>query len=394
MPSHRILKTGLLAFVVLVLVGLGVFLSLPRFVDARLNAVSRPAPPPIGERARALHQRLWIADLHGDTLLWARDLAHAHGYGHIDLPRLRQGHVALQVFSTVTKVPRGLNFDHNPADSDVITALVMAERWPVRTWGSLLERALYQGQKLHEAAAASDGALRIVTSRAELAAALQAGAAYSGPERPVIALLSTEGLHPLEGRLENLDRMYRAGFRLAGITHFFDNELGGSAHGMAKGGLTPFGREVVQQMEARRMLVDLAHASPRVIDDVLAMAHRPVLVSHTGVQATCPGPRNLSDAHIRGIAATGGLIGIGYFDGAVCALDVAAIVRAMRHVADLVGVEHVALGSDFDGAVTTPFDASGIAAITQGLLDAGFSEPQVAAIMGGNVQRFLLDNLP
>ena len=173
-------------------------------------------------------------------------------------------------------------------------------------------------------------------------------------------ILATEGLHPLEGRLENVDRLYDAGFRIAGLTHFFDNELGGSAHGIHKGGLTPFGKEVVRRLEQKRILVDLAHASPRVIDDVLAQATRPVLVSHTGVQGTCPGPRNLSADHVRRIAATGGVIGIGYFRGAVCGSDAGAIVRAIRYTVNLVGVQHVALGSDFDGATGVPFDTTGL----------------------------------
>src|SRR5690606_9614838 len=101
---------------------------------------------------------------------------------------------------------------------------------------------------------------------------------------------------PLEGRLENIDRMYDAGFRIMGLTHFFDNEVGGSAHGLEKGGLTPFGRRVIGRLEEKKMLVDLAHASRALIDDVLNMAERPVLVSHTGVEGTCPGPRNLTDA--------------------------------------------------------------------------------------------------
>ncbi len=389
------LTIALLAIVVL---GLAVFFSLPRIVDGRMNTVDAKPPYAVSARAQALHNSLFVADLHGDTLLWSRDLLTEHSQGHIDLPRLKQGHVALQVFATVTKTPRGLNFESNAADTDSITALVMAQRWPPRTWGSLLERALYQSEKLHHATANSDGALRIVRTRAELAAFLTTGplraTAGGKPTPPTAGLLALEGSHPLEGQLGNVDKLFDAGFRMAGLTHFFDNELGGSAHGLEKGGLTPFGRDVVRRMESKKMLIDLAHASPAVIDDVLAMAQRPVLVSHTGVQATCLGPRNLSNDHIRKIAATGGVIGIGYFQGAVCGISPAAIVAAMRHVANLVGVQHVALGSDFDGAVKTAFDTSGLALITQALLDAGFSEADVAAIMGGNVQRMLLEALP
>ena len=382
----------LIALLVLATVGLAVLFSLPPIVDARMNSVETPPPYQVSAQALALHRRLFVADLHDDVLLWPRDLLQRYERGQTDLPRLREGGVSLQVFSTVTKTPRGLNFDRNADDSDNITLLALAQRWPPRTWGSLLERALYQADKLHEAAQASGGQLRVVTSQAELAAALQGG--LPAAQGRVIAVLATEGLHPLEGRLENIERMQAAGFRVMGLTHFFDNEVGGSAHGLAKGGLTPFGRQVVQQLQERHLFVDLAHASPKVIDDVLAMTRRPVIVSHTGVQATCRGPRNLSDAHIRAIAATGGVIGIGYFQGAVCGLRTEAIVSAIGHVARLVGARHVALGSDFDGAVKTGFDTTGLAQITQGLLDAGLGEAEVADIMGGNVLRLLQAELP
>ncbi|PQA76332.1 dipeptidase [Rhodoferax sp. TS-BS-61-7] len=383
-------KIGITIAVVAAL-GLGVFFTLPRIVDQRMNRVALAGPHTASARATALHPILFIADLHDDALLWSRDLLQRYDYGHTDLPRLQEGKVSLQVFSTVTKSPKGLNFERNGADSDTLTALVMAQRWPVATWNSLLARALHQSQKLHHAAEGSAGAMQIVRSQAELAALTQGQPPAGGK---LIALLATEGLHPLEGRLENVDRLFDAGFRIMGLTHFFDNELGGSAHGLKKGGLTPFGKQVVAKLQEKSVLVDLAHASPQVVDDVLAMTKRPVLVSHTGVQGTCPGPRNLSDRHIQAIAATGGVMGIGYFEGAVCGLDTASIIKAMRYTANLVGVKHVALGSDFDGATQTAFDTTGLVHLTQGLLEAGFSEGDVAAIMGGNVLRLLQAQLP
>ena len=167
-------------------------------------------------------------------------------------------------------------------------------------------------------------------------------------------------------------------------SHFFDNDIGGSSAGINKTGLTDKGREWVRQMEARHMIIDLAHASPKTIDDVLATAIRPVVVSHTGVKGTCNNNRNLSDDQIQAVAAKGGLIGIGYWDTATCGTDAQAIVKAMRYVSDRVGVEHVALGSDFDGAVTTPFDTTGLVEITDALLQAGYSEHDIQMIMGGN----------
>ncbi|WP_394560875.1 dipeptidase [Aquipseudomonas alcaligenes] len=381
----------LLALLILVPVGAGIFFAVPSLLDRVMNSVTSPAPYPASDKAEQLHHHLFIADLHDDALLWQRDLLERHDYGHSDLPRLLEGHVGLQVFSTVTKAPRGLNYESNPSDTDNITVLAMAQRWPKETWGSLLQRALYQADKLKQAAAASEGKLTLIHNRTEFARYLEDW--QRDPQR-LATVLATEGLQPIEGKLENIDVLYDAGFRIAGLTHFFDNEVGGSAHGLNKGGLTPLGRQVIARLEEKRMLVDLAHASKPLIDDVLAMAKRPVLVSHTGVAGTCAGPRNLTDDHLQRIAATGGVIGIGYWDAAVCETSVGAIIRAIRYAVDKVGVAHVALGSDFNGMVHTPFDSTGLAQITEGLQRAGFSDADIAAIMGGNVRDLLLANLP
>jgi membrane dipeptidase len=127
---------------------------------------------------------------------------------------------------------------------------------------------------------------------------------------------------------------------------------------------------------------------------VLAMASRPVVVSHTGVKGTCDNRRNLSDAQLRAVAANGGLVGIGFWETAMCGKDAADIAKAARYVAGLVGVDHVALGSDFDGAVPVPFDATGLVTLTEALLAAGFSPEDTAKVMGGNEVRFFLENLP
>lgn len=200
---------------------------------------------------------------------------------------------------------------------------------------------------------------------------------------------SIEGLHNLEGKAENLDRLYAAGFRMAGLTHFFDNEPGGSMHGIKKDGLTPFGRDIVQRMEARGMIVDIAHLSHAGVADVLAMATRAVVSSHGGVQATCKVNRNLTDDEIRGVAKTGGVISIGYWDAAICDTSPRAAAKAMKHVRDLVGIGTVALGSDYDGATTVRFDTSQLVQVTQALLDEGFTPDEIRAAMGGNALRVI-----
>jgi microsomal dipeptidase-like Zn-dependent dipeptidase len=142
------------------------------------------------------------------------------------------------------------------------------------------------------------------------------------------------------------------------------------------------------------MVVDLSHGSARQIDEVLETATRPVVVSHTGVRGTCDNNRNLSDNQLRSVAQNGGLVGIGFWETAVCGTDVSAIAAALRYAGKLIGADNVALGSDFDGSVKVPFDATGLAQVTGTLVDDGASEDDVAKIMGGNQIRFLLVNLP
>ncbi len=354
--------------------------------DRSMNRVSAEFLPPLSDEALALHKTLTIVDLHADTLMWKRSLLEDVDWGHIDLGRLQQGNVTLQIFSSVTKTPENMNYDGNSGDTDQVTALVIGQLQPVRTWNSLLERSLYHAEKLVNASGASEGELRTVQSASDLRSLRSA---RNGGTTPVGGLFSVEGLHNLEGDIANLDKLYAAGMRMAGLTHFFDNEVAGSAHGVEKGGLTDLGREAVVRMEDMGVIIDLAHCSNACIAEVIKMARRPVVTSHGGVQGTCPGNRNLTDEQIRGIAATGGVIGIGYWEGAVCDTSPAAIVRAMKYVRDLVGIDHIALGSDYDGTVLVRFDTSGLAHITQALMEAGFSETEIRKVMGENALRVI-----
>lgn len=377
--------------VVLVVGGAGFFGFAPAIVESNMNRIEETELPEVGAEARALHETLFVADLHSDTLLWQRDLLQRGSRGHLDLPRLMEGNVGLQVFSSVSKTPRGQNYDSNPADTDNITLLSIAQLQPPATWFSIFERSMFHAEKLRDAASRSDGRLRLVTTRGELARLV----ADRKAGRDVVGVLfSLEGLQNLEGRIDNLQRLYDAGARMAGFTHFFDNEVAGSMHGEHKGGLTPLGRRVFREMERLGMVVDVAHASHPAIAEMLAMATRPVIASHGGVQATCAVNRNLADDEIRGIARTGGVIGIGYWDAAICRLSPTAVVDAIEHVVKVGGIETAALGSDFDGATTVAWGTSQLSLITQELINRGFSEGDIAAIMGGNTVRVLLEALP
>jgi membrane dipeptidase len=363
----------------------------PGIVDRRMNGVLPVSLPVVSDEAKSLHESLFVADLHADELLWGRDLLQRVDHGHVDLPRLQEGNVALQLFAAVTKTPRDMNYDKNTGETDNIRLLAIAQRWPLRTWNSLRARAVHQANRLHDAAARSNGDLTVVTTKESLARFV---ATRTQSRTRVAGVLAIEGLHALDGKLESVDTLFAVGYRMFGLTHFFDNEVASSAHGVLHEGLTPFGRTVIARMDALGIIVDLAHSSPRTIDDVLAIATRPMVVSHTGVAATCAGPRNLTDVQLRAIAAKGGLIGIGYWDGAVCTVDVESIVKAIMHAVRVMGAEHVALGSDFDGATKTPFDTHDLSQVTAGLLRAGMAPDDIRRVMGGNAQAFLASALP
>jgi membrane dipeptidase len=391
-PRRRVVKRVTLTLAGLLVLALVAFFVLaPGIVERSRNVVESGPVPEVAAETQELHDGLMIADMHADTLLWDRDLLDRADRGHVDLPRLQDGNVGLQVFASVTKSPKGQNYDANSGESDNITLLTIAQLQPPSTWFSLLDRALYHADKLADAAEGSDGELLVVRTAEDVAALADdrdAGKNVTG------GLLALEGLHALEGDLDNLGDLYDAGYRMAGFTHFFDNEVAGSMHGLEKGALTDLGRDVLAEMEELGMIVDVAHASHPAVAEILATATQPVVSSHGGVQATCEVNRNLTDEEIEGVAATGGVVGIGYWNGAVCDTSAEAVVDAIEHVRDLVGITHVGLGSDFDGSVTTRWDTAEIAVITQELVDRGFSEDDIRLVMGGNVLRVMEQVLP
>jgi membrane dipeptidase len=359
--------------------------------ERRLNRVTDPGPYLVSPAAADLHERLTIVDLHADSLLWGRDLLTRATHGHVDVPRMVEGNLALQIFSASTNVPRHLKYERNDDSTDDNCVVAVVQGWPRPTWSSRLARAEHLAWRLRDTAARSECRLRVVTTAAELDAFLEQRATDPGS---VAGLLSIEGAHALDDDLANLERIDAAGYRIVGLAHFFDNAFAGSAQGVAKIGLTGPGRELVAELERRRILVDVAHSSAATIDDVLAIATRPVVASHTGLRAVADNDRNLSDEHLRGIAATGGMVGIGFWPTASGGDDAASIARSIVHAVAVVGADHVGLGSDFDGAVPTPFDVSGLSMLTAALLAEGLDEATIAAVMGGTAIRVLREALP
>lgn len=390
MRARRTALRYWLLFWTAVVVGGILYFVPPRIDEMRNPLVWRP-PYEVSSQARTLNNSLTLVDLHADTLLWRRNLLVRNPRGHVDLPRLQEANIALQAFTVVTKAPRGQNIESTSDSDDLIKYLSIVDRWPPNTWFSPRNRALYEAKKLQRFAERSNGELRIIRSQADLDQLL---ADRKAGKKVVGGLLGLEGAHALEGDLANIDRLYDAGFRMMAPTHFFDNEIAGAASGVYKSGLTPLGSEFVRYAQSRHILIDLAHASPTTIDDVVAITTTPVIVSHTGVRGTCDNSRNLTDDQLQLIASTGGVVGIGYWDTATCGNDAAAIVKAMLHAINLIGADYIALGSDFDGDVTAPFDVTGTALITDELQKAGVSERDIRKIMGENALRVLRQVLP
>ena len=368
------------------------FVIAPSLVEKQINRISEHNPFIVSEEAKKLHRNLFIGDLHADSTLWDRNLSNQHNYGHVDIPRLQKGNVAVQMFTAVSKAPQGQNYDKNEASAnDSITALAVIQGWPIRTWNNLTERVIFQAKKIQRIAKNDSDNFMLILSQADLEKFINKR--RSNPNL-VGGLIGTEGSHALEGNLDNIQRLYNEGFRMMSLQHFFDNKLGGSLHGTTGQGLTKFGQQAIKEMLRLKIMIDVSHSSENVVKDVLKLTTQPLLVSHTGFNGHCPSPRNINDSLMKEIAASGGLIGIGYWDAAVCGNTPREVASAIQFGIKLVGVEHVALGSDFDGAVLPGFDTSELMAITHELLEAGIEESEIRLVMGENLLHFFERNLP
>ena len=389
----QLMKKILLGAIFLILlVIIAILIFAPKQVDKRQNKIQSHPRHEISERTQALHDSLVIGDWHADSLLWNRDLSKHNDYGHLDIPRLQQGNVGLQMFTTVTKSPSGQNYHHNDSDAnDRITQLALVQRWPIKAWSSLKARAIYQAKKLHKLQRKNSNDLLIIKSKKDLASWQERRQQNS---KVIGALLGTEGSHALDGDLNSVQELFDHGFRMMSLQHFFDNKLGGSLHGSSQSGLSDFGRQAIKKMNQLNIIIDVSHSSESVVEDVLNLSEAPLVVSHTGFKGHCDTERNISDVLMEKIAVDGGLIAVGYWDAAVCGTTADDIAEAIIYGIELVGENNISLGSDFDGSVTTGFDTSEIALMTQALVDLGVSEGQIRKVMGGNMLRFLGEYLP
>jgi membrane dipeptidase len=331
--------------------------------------------------ARLFHQEVPVVDLHADTLKLMVSLGYDLGsrhvpslpralryVGHIDLPRLRDGGLAAQIFGMWT-FP-----------------------YPERGCAQSIHRQL---DALEEAAQVGDSLLLGGTP-----AAVSAGRAQG----KLVAMTGIEGGQALEGNIENLQEFARRGVRYLGLLHFSPNALGWPARDFARfmpgrrpsehpdDGLTAFGRDVVREMSRLGMIVDLAHINRRGFFDALEESRAPVLVSHTGLAGVHPHWRNIDDEQLRAVARSGGCVGVIFSRRFLGGGDLNAVCDHILHVIDVAGEDTPALGSDFDGFVVPPRgleDVSKLPDLTAALSSRGLQQSTLAKILGGNALRVL-----
>lgn len=368
----------------------------------------------ISARARKLHFSSLVVDTHDDTtqrfLHGKFDIGARHSDGSIDIPRMREGGLDAIFFSIW--IPSKI------------------------TGQEAVNRALAQIAAVREQLSAHPKDLALATTAAEVRAAHKRG--------KIAALLGVEGGHMINSNLDVLRNFASLGVRYMTLTHSGNDEWADSSTDTpAHNGLTDFGKDVVREMNRLGIIVDISHVSDKTFYDALDVSKAPMIASHSSCRALCDAPRNMSDRMMKDLAAKGGVVQINYHvgflsqefrnaekanpeinkaigeevqkrcgDDEACQLlegdrltreyvergklprvDWKKIIEHIDHAVKVAGVDHVGLGSDFDGA-NMPYgmeDASRLPKITDALLKKGYSEDDVKKILGENTLRVMAE---
>jgi membrane dipeptidase len=377
------------------------------------------APTQVSAKARAVHESALIIDTHVDTPLRMLeegfDLGSKppNGVGHLDLTRARAGNLGAAFFSI---------------------------------W---VEPKEFAGQYTHRALRLMDAVLQQVERHPdEMVVALSSKdivAARNGKQKKLATLMGVEGGHAIQNDLGVLRDFYRLGVRYMTLTWSNTNEWADSsgdindANVKHHGGLTDFGRDVVREMNRLGMLVDISHVADSTFFDVMKVTKAPVIASHSSARALTDHPRNMTDEMLKAVAANGGVVMVNFFSafidddfrkgyaamaperkaatealeaknkdkdpatqfrlsqaadwewaGKVKRPPLDALINHIDHIAKVAGVDHVGLGSDFDGITSTPEGIDSVAdlpRITEALMARGYTREQLHKILGGNLLR-------
>jgi len=407
---------------------LPVAIALAMSACARAPLTSTPAPassrsmsiPEVSPRALRLYREAYVIDTHNDMpsrILddgYDPDVRHPPGFrpteGNTDFPRLVESGITAEFMSAWVDAP-------------------YAERA-----GASLARALQHIETIHAFVDRHPDRLLFATTAADVRRAKAEG--------KVAILIGVEGGHAIEGSLDHLRELYARGARYLTLTWNNGNAWAGSSIGVdgtSTGGLTPFGREVVREMNRLGMLVDLSHVSDSTFFDAIAVSTVPVIASHSSARALSDVPRNLTDDQLRAVARNGGVVNVNFYSrfidsryradiehveetvraagaaaraagedsvaaakrivalrdsltAAITPTPFSVLIDHIDHIAKVAGVDHVGLGSDFDGVSALPLgmeDVTRVPRIAQALLDRGYSDDDVKKILGGNMLRVM-----
>lgn len=325
----------------------------------------------ISDAAAALHRRVLVFDAHADTLTEMTDEGYDLGAApegrHLDLPRCAGGVLDAQVFTC---------FVH-----------------PRHVGRGAADRARAMLDTMDRQLARFPERLALCTARGDVEAARAGGR--------LAAVLAVEGGHAIEDRLDVLQELFARGVRTMTLTWNNSNEWAdGCGDEGRHGGLAPRGRQVVEAMEALGMVVDISHVAPTTFRDVLEVARRPCLASHSCARALRDHPRNLTDEQLRALAQRGGVACLNVYPVFLVEQGQARLEHVLDHAGRFLhaaGEDHVGLGCDYDGIGVTPEDMPDVSALprlTDGLLRRGWSERAVEKMLGGNLSRIFEECLP
>lgn len=318
----------------------------------------------------SLHRKAVVVDTHVDTILnlvggRVATLGERSNVGHVDLLRLREGGVDIQFFA----------------------AYIEPEYKPERS----LKRALQMIAALYRDIEKFPEKIGVALSYSDMER-------ITGEGR-IAAVISIEGGEAVAADIGVLECLYRLGVRSLGLTWNERNEIAdGVGEKSAGSGLTDFGRQLIGEMNRLGMLIDVSHLAERGFWDVLECSRQPIIASHSNARAVCQHARNLNDAQIKALAANGGVMGMNFYPGFVCEREPSLdrIVDHIEYIIELVGPDHIGIGSDFDGIPAAPpglEDVAKLPNLTIKMLERGFNEMTIRKILGENYLRVFRDVL-
>ena len=404
------IRNGILLLAVLLLPVGG---SLTPPVHAQAVKTNRPAPAgsetdaALRARAARIHRTAIVIDTHNDITspivdegfdMGARDNS---GKIQTDIPRMKEGGLDAEFFSIYvsSKYARGASGSGGGSGGS-----------PGGSSGGSARRAMEMIDGVYEQVRRHPESLEMAFTVADIRRIHQTGR--------IAALMGIEGGHAIEDSLAALRLFYRLGIRYMTLTHTNTNNWADAAGGISiaaekrHNGLSDFGREVVREMNRLGMMVDISHVGDETFRDVLAVTKSPVIASHSSARALTDVPRNLSDEMLRDVARNGGVVMVNFYNGFINTeyarpgmarptksaqtATLAMLMQHFEHVIKIAGIDHVGIGSDFDGVdgllPAGMEDVSKLPTITYELLKRGYSESDVRKVLGENLLRVMARN--